>query len=40
MEELASFRSSLTTLNRWATLRVWRTGQTEADAVLVTSLPL
>jgi hypothetical protein len=32
------FRDALVRLNRWDTLPVWRTGQPEADAVLVASL--
>jgi hypothetical protein len=38
LEHLALFREHLTKLKRWATLHVWRTGQPEADAVLLTSL--
>ncbi len=38
LKHLALFREHLTKLKRWATLHVWRTGQPEADAVLLTSL--
>ncbi len=38
LHALASFREHLTRIGRWGTLRVWRTGETEADAVLLASL--
>jgi hypothetical protein len=38
LEQLRSWQPELVRLNRWTTLRVWREGQTEAQAVLVTSL--
>jgi hypothetical protein len=38
LAELASFREALVRLQRWDTFRVWRTGQTEAHAVLASSL--
>jgi hypothetical protein len=38
LAQLATFRAALQRLNRWSTLRVWRSGQTEADAVLLTTL--
>jgi hypothetical protein len=37
--QLRQFRPYLERLNRWASLRVWRAGQTEAQAVLVSKLP-
>jgi hypothetical protein len=39
LAQLATFREeALQRLNRWSTLRVWRSDQTEADAVLLTTL--
>jgi hypothetical protein len=38
LDALATFREHLTRLGRWDTLRLWRTGETEADAVLLASL--
>jgi hypothetical protein len=38
LAQLATFRGALLRLNRWSTLRVWRISQTEADAVLLTTL--
>jgi hypothetical protein len=38
LEQLRGWQPELVRLNRWTTLRVWREGQTEAQAVLVTSL--
>ena len=38
LAQIAEFRAHLTRLGRWHTLRVWRSGQTEADAVLVSTL--
>jgi hypothetical protein len=38
LRSLRSFREHLTRIGRWDTLRVWRTGETEADAVLLASL--
>ena len=38
LRTLSTYRAHLERLNRWSSLRVWRTGQSEADAVLVASL--
>ena len=38
LRTLGTYRAHLERLNRWGSLRVWRTGQSEADAVLVASL--
>jgi hypothetical protein len=38
LAQLVTFRASLLLLRRWGALRVWRTDQPEADAVLVASL--
>jgi hypothetical protein len=38
LAQLATFREALQRLNRWSTLCVWCIGQTEADAVLLTTM--
>ncbi len=38
LAQLATFREALLRLGRWHVLRVWRTGQAEADAVLLATL--
>ena len=38
LRTLSTYRAHLERLKRWSSLRVWHTGQGEADAVLVASL--
>jgi hypothetical protein len=38
LAQLATFRDTLLRLGRWASLRVWRAGQAEAEGVLASSV--
>jgi hypothetical protein len=38
LAQLARYRAHLTKIGQWASLRVWRAGQPEAQAVLLASL--